>query len=759
MSRLAELQKTGQLFPELDRVRTEACQEGGGEVWWCQPDQWTPEQLERVRELPGDFCSPDSAQSGARFCEAVKKEYDFDPCYGLASNWAQSTIAGLDEKRGSAAGQFIESFNHYQSFLLGQHFKGNEEQRNDFMRQMSYLKRAIIASVSDIKIPYAVSQKALETLARRFEMAASSRQILSLENLLSEGPETLRNEIGGRLQRRHESLLKGTLPDRSQGWLDERHQKKFEKRLKKFFGEGEMTDPDLWRYPRLAVEAVQDYHDHIPMSDKVEEREPAAVFLTELSRDRDYAISLVQVDGRLLRHLPENFMGDPEIVLVAVRQNGFALYHASPSLQKSDRYPEIALAAVEEEGRAFESVHGVEHQWNGPVYRVALQQVFGASRLADPNAWKDPTLLNELFGSNDASVWWNYYMFARESFDDREIGLALVSINGKLLVFLSKESRKDPEVLLTAVHQNGHAVGYAGYRAATFQIALAAVQEDGLAYTHLLWQSHLSKFRNTLKQAALVQVFGAESPYARLETWRDPVAVAAALRENKDYTLFLEEGALDNRDFAFAVTRHNGEVFELLKDDFKKEPDFILAGATEVNNIFEKVNPNQLDPEFLAEVFAVNSRIFLWQYGLDSHPVTKDRSCPPSEHVLTRETIEKVFPIGMARLAERGVVFPEGMSHRVEDFLAGLKKEPYGIHHPVRFRSLANLQEVVQNRNPDPSDKREVAFVSFSVADNNGMLDMIDVVDDFLEDENFRVVYHEIETVEQEVALLDHYTE
>ena len=66
--------------------------------------------------------------------------------------------------------------------------------------------------------------------------------------------------------------------------------------------------------------------------------------------DKEFALAVVNQNGSFLRYMPE-LKADRDVVLAAVRKNGFALEYASAALQ-ADK--EVVLAAVNNWGHSLE---------------------------------------------------------------------------------------------------------------------------------------------------------------------------------------------------------------------------------------------------------------------------------------------------------------------------------------------------------------------------------------------------------------------
>ncbi len=73
----------------------------------------------------------------------------------------------------------------------------------------------------------------------------------------------------------------------------------------------------------------------------------------ELQADKEVVLAVVKYNGYHLRYASTKLKADKEVVLTAVRSNGMALCHASEEL-KADK--QVALTAVTSNGKAFADV-------------------------------------------------------------------------------------------------------------------------------------------------------------------------------------------------------------------------------------------------------------------------------------------------------------------------------------------------------------------------------------------------------------------
>ena len=157
---------------------------------------------------------------------------------------------------------------------------------------------------------------------------------------------------------------------------------------------------------------------------------------------------IVQADGLLLEHAPENYKADDNIVLKAVHQNGLALQIADESLHSNRN---IAFTAAQQNGLALQFVaDGL--RFDLEVVMAAVQQDGMALEFAA--------------------------LGLRANFAIVE---AAVQQNGMALEFASDALRQEVEIVASAVRQNGMALEFA-WPALRSNVAIlrAAVQQNGM---------------------------------------------------------------------------------------------------------------------------------------------------------------------------------------------------------------------------------------------------------------------------------------
>ncbi|KAH8083392.1 inositol 1,4,5-trisphosphate-sensitive calcium-release channel [Aureococcus anophagefferens] len=164
-----------------------------------------------------------------------------------------------------------------------------------------------------------------------------------------------------------------------------------------------------------------------------------------------------------------------EVVLAAVRQDSWALKHASDAL-KADK--EVVLVAVQQQqlqnGRALRYA-SKELRADKKVVLAAVQKSGGALQYASDALKGDKEVV---FAAVQQDGWALHY--ASDVLKaEKEVALAAVRRDGEALQYASDALRADKEIVLAAVRQDGMALVYASEAlAATKEIVRAAVRQN-----------------------------------------------------------------------------------------------------------------------------------------------------------------------------------------------------------------------------------------------------------------------------------------
>ncbi len=175
--------------------------------------------------------------------------------------------------------------------------------------------------------------------------------------------------------------------------------------------------------------------------------------------DKKVFIQVAHYFGSCVFDIDESFKKDREIVLAAVKQDGYnALYKADESFKKDRK---IVLAAVKQDG-------------------------YNALYKADESFKKDRKIVLAAVKRDGSALY-----IADESLKkDREIVLAAVKKDGYALKYADKSLRKDREIVLAAVKQYGEALQYADESLRKDrEIVLAAVKQNAWSFRFVLDKS------------------------------------------------------------------------------------------------------------------------------------------------------------------------------------------------------------------------------------------------------------------------------
>ena len=239
-----------------------------------------------------------------------------------------------------------------------------------------------------------------------------------------------------------------------------------------------------------------------------------------LQKDRDVALAAVS-SGPPGTGLEDAiyFQNDKEVVLVAVKVNGFALKHASKELQQ-DR--DVVLAAVSEHHNALE--------------------------LLDR---KNPLR------------------------NDVEIVLAAVRQDGTALEYAGKQAQANPEVVLAAVEENGYAMQYAAPALKKdTQFALRAVALDAT----IAFQYVAARLRdnNTVALAAVAKN-GDALQFASDRLRSNRKFMLEAVAKNGDALQFASEDLRNDKDVVLAAVRNHWKALRYASKDLQSNKDVMLA--------------------------------------------------------------------------------------------------------------------------------------------------------------------------------------
>ena len=191
------------------------------------------------------------------------------------------------------------------------------------------------------------------------------------------------------------------------------------------------------------------------------------------------AINAVRKNWDNLQYVNPEIPNYKNIVLAAVKQDGFLLEHASDDLKNNK---EIVLEAVEKNTHALYSCLDTA---------IVLKVLKRLEVLAQSEPYQDPEVLRylhpDLLKNKEfvlQIVKKNVYAFIyvnTELTEDKDLILEALKYNSFAIVYASDDLQGNKEIVLEAVKQNGHTLKYAPAFQGNEEIVLEAVKQNGNA--------------------------------------------------------------------------------------------------------------------------------------------------------------------------------------------------------------------------------------------------------------------------------------
>ena len=269
-----------------------------------------------------------------------------------------------------------------------------------------------------------------------------------------------------------------------------------------YYEEGEYTiGAALEGYIQL-LQRYEEYYDDIPLI-------LAALGDMEIAIDlrlqfcTNVMKSIIKQNCKALYHsCIDVYRSDKEIILEAVKQNGYMLQETSEEL-RSDRI--IVLVAVEQNGGALQ--YASEELKNDiEIVQTALKNC----------KWDIDYILKNV---------------GKELWNNTEFVSSVVNKYGLALQYASEELRSDRIIVLAAVKQNGGALEYASEELKNdIEIVQTALKNCKWDIDHILKNVGKELWNNTEFVSSVVNKYGLALQYAGVELRKDREIVHAAVR-------------------------------------------------------------------------------------------------------------------------------------------------------------------------------------------------------------------------------------
>jgi hypothetical protein len=290
-----------------------------------------------------------------------------------------------------------------------------------------------------------------------------------------------------------------------------------------------------------------------------------------LRSDIDFMRAALRTNGLILGEpsFPDGLKHDCEVVLEAVKSNGYALEFAPRALQ--DDF-EIVLAAVNHSGGAIE--HASSELMSNRDIVLAAAEGDGYALAHVPNHLKTEKsfILHAVEHHGEALEY-----AADELKNDHEIVLSAVKQNGLALQYASELLRQNKEIVTAAVNQKGIALEFAAeFLRDDRDVVLAAARQQcrSLKYASTTLKND---FEIVL---AAVTTRGCALQHGSAEMRNNREIVSMATCKFPCVFRFASEELRSDFDFALPLVKRDGDVLGCLSDELKSNFEMILAAMS-----------------------------------------------------------------------------------------------------------------------------------------------------------------------------------
>ena len=200
-------------------------------------------------------------------------------------------------------------------------------------------------------------------------------------------------------------------------------------------------------------------------------QDPEALSLVgeKLRKDREVVLAAVSHHGGALRWAPKELKADRELVLAAVRNSFTALQHADAALRSDLEIYAIAkagaLEAAKVDGRVLHKHTGKDLAGDVDVVMAAVKQNWRALSYVGPEMTKVRAIMEEAVRQDWKAMQYNSVELTGETDELYKMakGPALRDIRKKwsLVSYVGSDLKKDREIILTCVKQDGMALNCA----------------------------------------------------------------------------------------------------------------------------------------------------------------------------------------------------------------------------------------------------------------------------------------------------------
>jgi hypothetical protein len=188
----------------------------------------------------------------------------------------------------------------------------------------------------------------------------------------------------------------------------------------------------------------------------------------EILMDRNFAFSMVEINGNVLEFLDPQFQNDREFVLTAVKTYGGALEFVNEHF-KVDQ--EIIEEALKNNGMAIKYVD-ITLKQDKTLVLLAIKSNVDSFKYISVKSKNDPDIMLQAVKLSEDVLKY----VDRPVYKNKEIFRELVKVNGLSLKHADPSLKKDKEIVLDAVRNNKLALQYADKSLQKDKDILSAIQ-------------------------------------------------------------------------------------------------------------------------------------------------------------------------------------------------------------------------------------------------------------------------------------------
>ena len=339
-----------------------------------------------------------------------------------------------------------------------------------------------------------------------------------------------------------------------------------------------------------------------------------------LKDDKSFFKAAIKLSGGyVLEYASKELKDDKQVVKTAVKNWGKALEYTSDNL-RNDK--EVVMAAVKSYGRALEYAFK-ELKADKQVVMAAVKQngmalEYASKELKDDKQVVKTAVKNNVFALKYASKELKVLATLEDGFNSKFNALRAVKKNGRDLEYTSKELKADKEVVMVAVNEDGRALQFASAKLRdNKQVVMTAIKNTGIQSTPLQYASTKLRDDREVVMAALKTFGHGHLQYASKRLKGDKEFLMEASGYDKTALQYASKSLKDDKSFfKAAIKLSGGYVLEYASKKIKDDEKIVLAA---VRQHYLKSTQARFSLEFISKRLKDNKKVVLASIKNNNH--------------------------------------------------------------------------------------------------------------------------------------------